>query len=96
MPSYEFRCVQGCVFDASYAMSQVPAEVACPRCGDSARRRISAPHLSRADSAAFQTIDRSARSAHEPDVVTALPGGAAGRRARPITDNPLHRRLPRP
>jgi hypothetical protein len=55
---------------------------------------MSAPHLSRAGSAEFRLIDDSKRSAHEPPVVTALPG--KGRTRPAYTSNPLHQKLPRP
>ncbi|UOQ58157.1 zinc ribbon domain-containing protein [Leucobacter allii] len=95
MPSYSFRCSAGCRFDARFAMSEVPAETVCRVCGAEARRTITAPHLSRAGTAAFGLLDRSARSAHEPEVVDRLPARAPGRAQR-TTTNPLHAKLPRP
>ena len=95
MPSYSFRCVAGCRFDALFSMAEVPGEMACRECGGLARRAITAPHLSGSGSAAFGLVDRAARSAHEPPVVSGLPGADPGRR-QPVTRNPLHAKLPRP
>ncbi|MFJ9315849.1 FmdB family zinc ribbon protein [Pimelobacter simplex] len=97
MPLYAFRCPEGTEFDRTYPMSEVPGSVECPACGASARRRMSAPRLSVAGSAAYRLIDSTAATAHEPQVVTSLPGagprGGAGAR---VTRNPLHQKLPRP
>lgn len=95
MPSYSFQCAEGCRFDALYTMSEVPAETVCRVCGGSARRAITAPHLSVAGSSAYRLIDGAARSAHEPAVVDRLPSRGPGR-SQPVTTNPLHARLPRP
>ncbi|WP_396656525.1 FmdB family zinc ribbon protein [Microbacterium sp.] len=95
MPRYDFRCGCSAEFTATYPMSAVPEVADCPRCGERARRRLTAPHLSRTGSAAFGLIDRAARSAHEPEVVS---GSLPGRRRRPgtpVTSNPLHAKLPR-
>lgn len=94
MPNYSFRCAQGCAFDAIYPMSEVPSEVECRVCGSSAKRGITAPHLSAAGSAAFGLMDRAAKSAHEPAVVDRIPGRGPGRTQR-MTQNPLHAKLPR-
>lgn len=96
MPLYEFRCPEGKAFEASFSMSEAPEVLPCPDCGGASRRRISAPKLSIAGSAEFKLIDASKRSAHEPEVVssrlpsTNKPGGTR------YTNNPLHKKLPRP
>jgi putative FmdB family regulatory protein len=95
MPSYSFVCAAGCSFDALYAMSEVPSSIDCRVCGASAKRAITAPHLSNTGSAAYQLVDHAARSAHEPAVVDRLPGSGAPRPQR-VTANPLHSKLPRP
>lgn len=97
MPLYAFRCPAGTEFDRTYPMSEVPAAVACPECGASARRRMSAPRLSVAGSAAYRLMDSTAATAHEPQVVSSLPGAGPGPRggAR-VTHHPLHQKLPRP
>ncbi len=95
MPSYSYRCSEGCVFDALYPMSEVPDEIACRRCGAVARRGITAPHLSAAGGSAFRLMDRAAKSAHEPQLVDRLPARAPGAR-QAVTHNPLHAKLPKP
>ncbi|WP_026554150.1 FmdB family zinc ribbon protein [Arthrobacter sp. 35W] len=95
MPLYEFRCPRGTVFEASFAMADAPQQLDCPDCSAPARRRISAPRLSIAGTAAFGLIDAAKRSAHEPAVVSSpAPGG--GSRGPRYTANPLHQKLPRP
>ncbi|UOQ60426.1 zinc ribbon domain-containing protein [Leucobacter rhizosphaerae] len=94
MPSYSFQCSAGCRYDALYSMSEVPTETVCRECGGSARRAITAPHLSAAGSSAFRLLDHTARSAHEPAVVDRLPSQGA-RRPQRVTTNPLHAKLPR-
>lgn len=95
MPNYAYQCSEGCRFDAIYPMSEVPVETSCRRCGAAARRAVTAPHLSQSGSAAYGLIDRSERSAHEPEVVSSLPSAGAGPTRR-VTRNPLHAKLPRP
>lgn len=94
MPSYSFRCAKGCHFDRSFTMAEVPAETDCPDCGEQARRIITSPHIAATRTAAFRAIDDSARSAHEPSVVTGLPSNRRGSAPR-VTRNPLHQKLPR-
>lgn len=95
MPRYDFHCSCGHSFVETHPLAEVPDAAACGSCGSLARRGISAPHLGRGGSAAFALIDRAARSAYEPEVVSGtLPGARPGRSA-PITRNPLHQKLPR-
>ena len=96
MPIYEYRCTRCEVYEITRAMGAAPAEDTCPTCGQPSRRKISAPHVPRTGTAAFQLIDSTARSASEPHVVSgALP--STGKGAAPIyTTNPLHKKLPRP
>lgn len=95
MPRYDFRCECGDEFTATYPMSEVPTVADCPRCRGSARRLMSAPNLGRTGSAAFGLIDRAARSAHEPEVVSGSLPGSRRRPGTPVTSNPLHATLPR-
>ncbi|WAM13259.1 MULTISPECIES: FmdB family zinc ribbon protein [Rhodococcus] len=96
MPLYEFRCAADCgPFERSFPMADVPGTTRCPRCDRDAVRRVSPPRLGHGSSSAMNLLDRTKRSAHEPDVVTGPPPSTtAGRSA--VTSNPLHRRLPRP
>lgn len=95
MPSYQFRCPGDCPdFSVSYPMADVPRHDACPECATPSRRLIGAPALGIGATPAMRLHDRTRASADSPQVVSALPG--TGRRATPVTSNPLHRRLPRP
>lgn len=94
MPRYSYRCPRdGSTFDHAAPIGTADASRHCPRCGAAARRLITAPMLSLAPRAVVAAHDRAARSADEPDVVTALP--ATPRRPRPAANPALHR-LPRP
>lgn len=94
MALYEYACPDCPPVELFFPMGAAPESVDCPACGGRAERRITAPRLSIANTAAFQLIDAARRSAHEPRVVSgALPPSS---RPAPVTTNPLHRELPRP
>lgn len=96
MPIYEYRCPDCAVFERVFGMQSVPDSLNCPTCPGTARRRISAPRLSKVDSAAFGLIEATERSASEPAVVSSpAPGRRSGPRQK-YTSNPLHQKLPRP
>lgn len=95
MPIYEFKCASCRAFEAVFQMGSAPDVLGCPECGRPAKRRITAPKLSRTGTSAFRLIDQSKRSAHEPEVVTGLPASGS-KKVQPYTGNPLHRNLPRP
>ncbi|TFC26787.1 zinc ribbon domain-containing protein [Cryobacterium sp. TMT2-18-3] len=96
MPIYEFLCADCLSFELILPMGTAPDVVACPTCRGDARRRITAPHISRTASSAFALIDAASRSAHEPAVVDSKkPGVRTGQTPR-YTSNPLHQKLPRP
>ncbi|OBB59898.1 hypothetical protein A5757_12540 [Mycobacterium sp. 852013-51886_SCH5428379] len=91
---YVFRCEAGCgTTQQMHPMLDRPDTVECPECGASARRMIAAPKLGRAGGAAMALQDATRATADRPAVVTAPPP-ATGR--RPVSTNPLHRKLPRP
>lgn len=95
MAIYEYRCSDGSPFEATHPIGTAPETMPCPSCGEPSRRMISAPHLSKVGTSAFQLVDSTMRSASEPEVVNSqLPG--TPRRAQPYSSNPLHRKLPRP
>ncbi len=96
MPTYEFCCENGDVFDLVYSMADVPQHTDCIHCDLPALRRPSAPHLSATGSAAYRLIDSTEASAESPAVVTSsIPGNRSGPSQR-VTSHPLHRQLPRP
>jgi putative FmdB family regulatory protein len=96
MPLYEFRCADCSDFEQTHPIGSVPDSTACPLCGAPARRRMSAPHLSIAGSAAYRMLDSTAKSAVEPNLVSAPPPAPHSGRAQRVSANPLHRKLPRP
>lgn len=94
MPTYVFRCPDGCPdFSERHPMAGVPDTALCPACSEPARRMVGAPALGMGGSAAMRAQDRTRATADTPDVVTSLP---PSRRSTPVTTNPLHRKLPRP
>jgi len=96
MALYEFAC-PGCPpVEALFPMDSAPDSIECPECGGRAPRRISAPRVSIANTAAFKLIDATKKSAHEPQVVAGPLPPSGRKQATPVTNNPLHRKLPRP
>ncbi|MFD4292215.1 FmdB family zinc ribbon protein [Rhodococcus sp. NPDC058532] len=93
MPLYEFRCPDCGPFEQSHPMTAVPAATGCIECDGPAPRRVSAPRLGHLGSPEMALLDRTARSAHEPDTVSAPP---PRRRSTPMSTDPRHRTLPRP
>ncbi|TFC81318.1 zinc ribbon domain-containing protein [Cryobacterium cheniae] len=96
MPIYEFRCADCPDFELILPMGTAPDVTACPTCQGDARRRVTAPHVSRTGSSAFQLIDAATRSAHEPTVVDSTKPGVRTGKTQHYTSNPLHQKLPRP
>lgn len=96
MPIYEYRCPECSIFEVISPMGAASDQRSCPTCGQTARRKISVPNLSKTGTAAFQLIDSAARSASEPQVVTGALPATSRRKSQPYTTNPLHRKLPRP
>lgn len=96
MASYDFECAEHGTLTVSMPMRDLTPTVACPECGAQARRRYGAPQLALGDSTARRILDATARTAHEPQVVSA-PGGRplATARRRPLAD-PRTMKLPRP
>ena len=95
MPIYEFRCESAHEYERSVPMSARDQDLTCPRCGASARRRISAPRLGSLGSSAGKLLESTAASAHQPGVVDRIPG-ARRTPGAPVTTDPRHARLPRP
>jgi hypothetical protein len=76
-----------------HSMHNRPDVVRCPDCGGSARRTMAAPHLGATGGAAMALQDATRATADRPAVVSTPPGAT---RRRPVSANPLHRKLPRP
>jgi putative FmdB family regulatory protein len=92
MPTYAYECPRCGPFDARRAMAEADEPQPCDGCHTPSRRIFSAPAFHRA-SPLTRALDASHRSAHAPDVVTAVP--SARRTAPPRTD-PRQAQLPRP
>ncbi|MEE3851709.1 zinc ribbon domain-containing protein [Gordonia sp. LSe1-13] len=94
MPTYVFRCRSDCAdFIERHSMAAIPDAASCPECGADGRRVIGSPALGAGDSSAMRLQDATRASAEAPAVVSSVPG--RGRRATPVSSNPLHRKLPR-
>ncbi|WP_299039416.1 hypothetical protein [uncultured Pseudokineococcus sp.] len=96
MATYQYLCVRDGPFDVSAPIGTASPVLPCPACADEGRRVITAPMLSRGSSPAMAALDRSARSAHEPEVVTSLPPSGRPRPRPATTAPPSLQRLPRP
>ncbi|HEX4814074.1 MAG TPA: zinc ribbon domain-containing protein [Nonomuraea sp.] len=93
MATYAYRCARCAEIELAFPIGAAPATAPCPDCGATAVRRFSPPALARTPAALCARLERAARSASEPDVVTSLPPRAAGRAA---ATHPAISRLPRP
>lgn len=97
MPLYDFRCPEGDVFEAFFAMQEKPESVSCPQCGQGAVSLMPAIGPSHGKSAQMQVLDATKATADQPEVVNSLSGThAAKRQPTAITTNPLHQKLPKP
>lgn len=94
---YEFLCEQHGVFELHRPIGSAPQDQACPECGAPSRRIVSAPMVIGSSRSAWSgAIERAARSAHEPEVVSSVPPAGARRRIRTAPLTPQLARLPRP
>lgn len=73
MATYEYSCESCGAFPIELTMGTAPSSLACVHCGAQARRRYSAPHLSRLSAPIRQAVARAERSRDEPEVVTRVP-----------------------
>jgi putative FmdB family regulatory protein len=85
MPIYAFDCASCGPFDVVRRVADAAAPVACPECGDQARRVYTPPGLALMPRPLLRAREREEKSAHEPDVVRAKAG-------RPLP----HRHAPAP
>lgn len=96
MPIYEYRCPNCAIFEVILPLGAAEETQTCPTCRQTARRKISAPNLSKTGTSAFKLIESTVRSASEPQVVAGSLPPAGRRKTQPYSSNPLHRKLPRP
>ncbi|MGI5216207.1 FmdB family zinc ribbon protein [Plantactinospora sp. CA-290183] len=93
MPTYGYRCARDGTFDLVFPIGCAPAAAGCPVCAGEGARVFSAPLLAATPRPLVGALDRAARSAETPEVVSRIPGR---RPARPRPTHPAHARLPRP
>jgi putative FmdB family regulatory protein len=94
---YEYLCELDGVFELSRPMGTAPEAADCPHCGTRAVRIVSAPRIVTTTRSAWSVaMDRAAKSAHEPDVVSSVPSAGARPRIRNAPMTPALARLPRP
>lgn len=98
MPTYSYSCVVCGEFDLLRPMAEAGAEVSCPTCDRSGKRRYGAPSLRGLDPALRGALDAQVRSSDAPQVVTSVPRrtGADRRRVMRQATDPRQARLPRP
>ncbi|MEU4681368.1 zinc ribbon domain-containing protein [Micromonospora sp. NPDC023737] len=92
MATYEYRCPRDGDFEVRLPLGQAGASVNCPECRRQATRIWSAPLLARTPRALGAALDRAARSAETPEVVSRIPGRRA---VSPAPVHPARARLPR-
>jgi putative FmdB family regulatory protein len=90
MPTYEYTCPVCGGFEVWRPAAHAGEPVACPDCGAPSARRFGPPNLRLTPAPLGAAIERSERSAYEPEVVTSPPrggvplhGGHAHRPRRP-------------
>jgi putative FmdB family regulatory protein len=93
VPTYSYRCTGCGDFEVVRAMSSRAERELCPSCGSAAARVFGAPALRTLAPSVLSALAAQERTAHEPDVVTTVPGA---RRRTPVTTDPRHLSLPRP
>lgn len=75
MPTYDFAC-EGCgPFELQRPVSEAAEAAPCPRCGNEASRVYSMPNTRRMPAGLSGAMDRSEKSAHEPEAVRRQVGG---------------------
>ena len=84
MPNYEFLCEDCGPFEERRSFTEASNPMACPSCGNEARRLYSMPNTRRMPTALSNAMSRAEKSAHEPEVVERPEGGTLpGRKYKP-------------
>ncbi|MEV4759272.1 FmdB family zinc ribbon protein [Micromonospora sp. NPDC049559] len=94
MATYGYRCPRDGDFDLRFPIGEAAPAARCPVCRGEAVRVISAPRLAAMSRRLVGAIDRAARTAETPEVVTRIPD-RRGARSRAAA-HPGYPRLPRP
>lgn len=88
MPVYEFLCPSCGTFEERRSFEASGEPVPCPECAEEARRVYSMPATRRIPTGLSRAMDRSEKSASEPEVVSR----PAGKQAAPGQHNHSHGR----
>lgn len=93
MQIYTYACGICGSFDLMRAMSDRGTPAQCPQCGRQAKRKFTAPHLSRVDPALNRAVTNAGLSAEIPDVTdhvpaTTVPRAQISRPGRPPLPRP--------
>lgn len=97
MPLYDFSCPEGDVFEAFFSMRDKPDTMACPQCGQAATSRMPTIGPSQTASTQMRILDATKATAEQPKVVNSISGvRTTNRQPTAISQNPLHKKLPRP
>lgn len=78
MPIYDYQCEECGSFTALRKMSESDAAAACPSCGVSGVRVITAPQLAILGKAQRSAYERNEKSAHEPKMARRSSCGCNG------------------
>ena len=81
MPIYDFVCEDCGVFERRRSFAEAGVPAACPSCGEEARRVYSMPNTRRVPAGLSKAMDRSEKSAYEPEVMSRPVGGASPRKS---------------
>ncbi|MDP9485233.1 MAG: zinc ribbon domain-containing protein [Actinomycetota bacterium] len=75
VPVYDFGCERCGPFEQRRSLAEAGDPMACPSCGKEARRVYSMPNTRRMPVGLSKAMDRSEKSAYEPEVVRRPVGG---------------------
>ena len=96
MVIYQYICDDDGLTEVSLPMGTALESVACPACGQPARRYFSRPMVSTVDQTAMRIIDSTKATSDRPEVVTSVPSMGRRRSQAMAPPNPLLQKLPRP
>jgi putative FmdB family regulatory protein len=74
VPYYEFLCKDCGPFEERRSHAEVGGPMACPACGEEARRVYSVPSTRRIPAGLSNAMHRVEKSAHEPDLARKAAG----------------------
>lgn len=96
MVTYRYACADHGPVEVRLPMGSAPGTLACPGCGEPARRVFTGPMLSTPHREALKVIDATKATGDQPEVVTSLPTQGRRHRQPMAPPDPRLRKLPRP